>query len=38
MYNVTKINEDVTYIGASDRKLAIFEAVYHLENGISYNS
>ncbi len=38
MYNVTKINEDVTYIGASDRKLALFEAVYPLENGISYNS
>ncbi len=38
MYNVMKINDDVTYLGASDRKLALFEAVYPLENGVSYNS
>ena len=38
MYNVTKVNDDVTYIGASDRKLSLFEAVYPLTNGVSYNS
>ena len=38
MYNVMKINDDVTYVGASDRKLALFEAVYPLVNGVSYNS
>ena len=38
MYNVMQINDDVTYVGASDRKLALFEAVYPLINGVSYNS
>ena len=38
MYNVMQINDDVTYVGASDRKLALFEAVYPLVNGVSYNS
>ncbi len=38
MYNVTKINEDVTYIGASDRRLVLFENMYPLINGVSYNS
>lgn len=38
MYSVTKINEDVTYIGASDRRLALFENMYPLTNGVSYNS
>lgn len=33
-----QINDDVTYVGASDRKLALFEAVYPLVNGVSYNS
>lgn len=38
MYNVMQINDDVTYVGASDRKLVLFEAVYPLVNGVSYNS
>lgn len=38
MYNVMQINDDVTYVGASDRKLSLFEAVYPLVNGVSYNS
>ena len=38
MYNEMLINDDVTYVGASDRKLALFEAVYPLVNGVSYNS
>ncbi len=38
MYNVMQINDDVTYVGASDRKLALFEAVYPLVSGVSYNS
>lgn len=38
MYNVMQINDDVAYVGASDRKLALFEAVYPLVNGVSYNS
>ncbi|MBQ7563329.1 MAG: FprA family A-type flavoprotein [Lachnospiraceae bacterium] len=38
MYNVTKMFEDMYYIGASDRRLALFENVYPLNNGVSYNS
>lgn len=38
MKNIAKINNDLYYIGASDRKLALFEAVYPIPNGVSYNS
>lgn len=38
MYSFTRINDDVTYIGGSDRRLALFENMYPLTNGISYNS
>ncbi|MBR4295332.1 MAG: flavin reductase [Clostridia bacterium] len=38
MYNVQKINKDLYYIGASDRRLALFESVFPIPRGISYNS
>ena len=38
MYNVQKIKDDVYYVGVSDRKLVIFEAVYPIPEGVSYNS
>ena len=38
MHNVTKISEGFYYIGASDRRIALFENVYPLANGVSYNS
>ncbi|MBR1601050.1 MAG: FprA family A-type flavoprotein [Alphaproteobacteria bacterium] len=38
MYNVRKITADLTLIGASDNRLALFENVYPIPNGISYNS
>ncbi len=38
MYNTQKITDDLTWIGASDRRLALFENVYPVPNGISYNS
>ena len=38
MYNIAKIKEDVFYIGASDRRLALFENMYPLANGVSYNA
>ena len=38
MYNTVKVKEDVTYVGASDRRLALFENAYPLGNGMSYNS
>ena len=38
MENTRNITEDLIYIGASDRKIALFESVYPVPNGISYNS
>ncbi|MCR5079427.1 MAG: MBL fold metallo-hydrolase, partial [Bacilli bacterium] len=38
MHTETKISESFYYIGGSDRRLALFENVYPLENGASYNS
>ena len=28
MYNVRKINDDIYYLGANDRRIALFENVY----------
>ncbi len=38
MYNVRKINDRITWIGGEDRRLALFESVYPIPNGVSYNS
>jgi flavorubredoxin/flavin reductase (DIM6/NTAB) family NADH-FMN oxidoreductase RutF len=38
MYCVKKITDDLTWIGANDRRLAMFEGVYSVPNGVSYNS
>ena len=38
MHNIRKITNDLIYVGASDRKLALFENVYPIPRGISYNS
>ncbi len=38
MQNIRKIGEDLFYVGASDRKLALFENVYPIPRGVSYNS
>lgn len=38
MYNVRRINADLTWIGASDNRLNLFENVYPIPNGVSYNS
>ncbi|MBO6282213.1 MAG: FprA family A-type flavoprotein [Alphaproteobacteria bacterium] len=38
MYNVRHINSDLLWIGASDHRLALFENVYPIPKGISYNS
>ncbi len=38
MQNTRKIRDDVFYIGGSDRRLALFENAYPLDNGMSYNS
>lgn len=38
MYCVRKINEDYTWIGADARRLPMFEGVFGVPNGISFNS
>ncbi len=38
MNNIRKLAEDLYYIGVSDRKIALFENVYPVKDGMSYNS
>ncbi len=38
MYCVKKITEDLTFIGGNDRRLSLFENVYPVPKGVSYNS
>lgn len=38
MYNIKKITDDLFWVGANDRKIALFESVYPVPSGISYNS
>ena len=38
MYKKRLVTQDTYYVGASERRLALFENVYPLNNGISYNS
>ena len=38
MHNIQPITSDLIYVGASDRKLALFENVYPIPRGVSYNS
>lgn len=38
MHNTRKITEDLIWIGANNRRLALFENVYPIPNGVSYNS
>lgn len=38
MHNERKITQDLYFVGGSDRRIALFENIYPLENGVSYNS
>lgn len=38
MYCVKKVTEDITWVGGNDRRLAMFEGVYSVPDGVSYNS
>ena len=38
MYNIRKVTDDITWIGASDRRLALFENIFPISRGVSYNS
>ena len=38
MYNTAAVADDLIYVGASDRRLSLFENVYPVPRGFSYNS
>ena len=38
MYCTRKVNEDITWVGVSDRRLHLFENVYPIARGASFNS
>ena len=38
MYCTRKVTNDITWIGANDRRLKLFEGVYDVPAGVSYNS
>ena len=38
MYCTRKVNDSLTWVGANDRRLAMFEGVYSVPRGVSYNS
>lgn len=38
MYCTKRITDDLTWVGANDRRLAMFEGVYPVPSGVSYNS
>ena len=38
MYCTKKITDDLIWVGANDRRLAMFEGVYSVPHGVSYNA
>ena len=38
MYCVRNVTSDLYWVGANDRRLALFEGVYKIPKGVSYNS
>ena len=38
MHNISQLTQALYYVGASDRRLALFENVYPIPRGVSYNS
>ncbi|MDO5298916.1 MAG: MBL fold metallo-hydrolase [Clostridia bacterium] len=38
MHNIRKVTDDLVYLGVSDRRIELFENVYPIARGISYNS
>ena len=38
MHNIQNISSDLVYVGVSDRRTALFENVYPIPRGVSYNS
>ena len=38
MYCIKKVTDDLFWVGANDRRLAMFEGVYSVPDGVSYNA
>ncbi len=38
MYNVKNVTKDLYWVGANDRRISLFESVYPVPKGVSYNS
>lgn len=38
MYNVRNVTNDILWVGASDRRLALFENIFPIKRGVSYNA
>ena len=38
MYCVKKVTDDLFWVGGNDRRLSLFEGVYQVPHGVSYNS
>ena len=38
MYCTRRISDDLIWVGGNDRRLAMFEGVYSVPDGVSYNS
>ena len=38
MYSCRKITDDLVYVGVDDRRLPLFENIFPLDRGVTYNS
>lgn len=38
MFAIRKVNQDITYVGADDRRLELFENMFPIARGVSYNA
>ena len=38
MYSVREISPDIFWVGGNDRRIALFENMFPLTNGVAYNS
>lgn len=38
MYNVRKVTDEIWWLGGSDRRIELFENIYPVPNGMSYNN
>ena len=38
MYQVRNITKDLVWVGASDRRLTLFENIFPISRGVSYNA